>query len=32
MNGRMYEGLEKIFQRPAPFEHYTAEDLWKDEV
>jgi len=31
MNGRMYEELEKIFQRPAPFENYTAADLWTDE-
>ena len=27
----MFDELEKIDQRPAPFEFYTAEDLWTDE-
>ena len=27
----MYEELEKINQRPKPFEFYTASDLWTDE-
>lgn len=27
----MFEELEKINARPAPFEFYTADDLWTDE-
>jgi len=27
----MFEELEKISERPAPFEFYTASDLWTDE-
>jgi cyclopropane fatty-acyl-phospholipid synthase-like methyltransferase len=27
----MFQELEKINQRPAPFEFYTAGDLWTDE-
>jgi cyclopropane fatty-acyl-phospholipid synthase-like methyltransferase len=27
----MYEALERINERPAPFEYYTASDLWTDE-
>ena len=27
----MFEELEKIYQRPEPFEFYTASDLWTDE-
>lgn len=27
----MYKELKKINERPAPFEHYTAADLWTDE-
>ena len=27
----MYRELKKINDRPAPFEHYTAADLWTDE-
>jgi len=27
----MFDELEKIFARPAPFEYYTAEELWTDE-
>ncbi len=26
----MFEELERIHRRPAPFEHYTASDLWTD--
>ncbi|MFC1532034.1 methyltransferase domain-containing protein [Thermodesulfobacteriota bacterium] len=27
----MFEELEKIYERPKPFEFYTASDLWTDE-
>ena len=27
----MYEQLQEINRRPAPFEHYTAAELWTDE-
>ncbi|MCI5130945.1 MAG: class I SAM-dependent methyltransferase [Candidatus Electrothrix sp. EH2] len=27
----MFEELEKINQRPEPFQYYTASDLWTDE-
>lgn len=27
----MFEDLERIHERPAPFEFYTAKDLWTDE-
>ncbi len=27
----MFEGLEKINERPKPFQFYTAGDLWTDE-
>jgi SAM-dependent methyltransferase len=27
----MFEALEKINRRPAPFQYYTAGDLWTDE-
>ena len=27
----MFEDLEKINERPQPFQFYTAEDLWTDE-
>ena len=27
----MYQGLKEINNRPAPFGHYTAADLWTDE-
>jgi len=27
----MFQQLQKINRRPAPFEHYTAADLWTDE-
>ncbi len=27
----MYRELQEINRRPAPFEHYTAPDLWTDE-
>ncbi|UCE24654.1 MAG: class I SAM-dependent methyltransferase, partial [Candidatus Zixiibacteriota bacterium] len=27
----MFDKLEKINQRPKPFEFYTAETLWNDE-
>ena len=27
----MYQALQEINRRPAPFEHYTAADLWTDE-
>ena len=27
----MFRELEKINQRPEPFEFYTAADLWTDE-
>ena len=27
----MFEKLEKINERPKPFEFYTARDLWTDE-
>lgn len=30
-NQRMFEELEKINERPKPFEFYTASDLWSDE-
>ena len=28
---RMFEGLERINERPEPFQFYTASDLWTDE-
>jgi len=28
---RMFEELEKINERPEPFQFYTASDLWTDE-
>ena len=32
MNGvEMFEELEKINNKPKPFEFYTASDLWTDE-
>lgn len=27
----MYEKLEKINERPEPFQFYTAEELWTNE-
>lgn len=27
----MYDELQRIVERPAPFSRYTAEDLWTDE-
>ena len=27
----MFDQLETIFDRPRPFEFYTAEELWTDE-
>lgn len=27
----MFEELERIYERPEPFQFYTAEDLWTDE-
>ena len=27
----MFEELEKINERPEPFQFYTANDLWTDE-
>jgi hypothetical protein len=27
----MFEELEKINERPDPFQFYTASDLWTDE-
>jgi hypothetical protein len=27
----MFEALEKINERPEPFQFYTASDLWTDE-
>ena len=27
----MFEELEKINERPEPFQYYTASDLWTDE-
>jgi SAM-dependent methyltransferase len=27
----MYRALEEILERPEPFSHYTAADLWTDE-
>jgi len=27
----MFAALEEINERPAPFEVYTAKDLWADE-
>ena len=27
----MFEALEKINERPEPFQYYTASDLWTDE-
>ena len=29
--GAMFDHLETIFDRPKPFEFYTAEELWTDE-
>jgi SAM-dependent methyltransferase len=31
MRKEMFEQLERINERPAPFEFYTAGDLWTDE-
>jgi SAM-dependent methyltransferase len=31
MREKMFEKLEKINERPEPFEFYTARDLWTDE-
>jgi hypothetical protein len=31
MREKMFEELEKINERPDPFEFYTASDLWIDE-
>ena len=31
MVGNMFEDLERINERPRPFEFYTASDLWADE-
>ncbi|MFA5281031.1 MAG: class I SAM-dependent methyltransferase [Smithellaceae bacterium] len=31
MDGRMFDRLEKINTRPAPFRFYTAADLWADD-
>jgi 2-polyprenyl-3-methyl-5-hydroxy-6-metoxy-1,4-benzoquinol methylase len=31
MNYKIFEELEKINERPEPFEFYTASDLWTDE-
>ena len=28
---RMFEELERINERPEPFQYYTASDLWADE-
>ena len=27
----MFSHLERIFERPLPFEHYTAQELWTDD-
>ena len=27
----MFEELERINERPAPFQFYTTDDLWTDE-
>ncbi|HEX2967134.1 MAG TPA: methyltransferase domain-containing protein, partial [Syntrophorhabdaceae bacterium] len=31
MKEKMFEELERINERPAPFQFYTASDLWTDE-
>jgi 2-polyprenyl-3-methyl-5-hydroxy-6-metoxy-1,4-benzoquinol methylase len=31
MRENMFEELERINERPKPFEFYTASDLWTDE-